>query len=187
MLLSLSPVSLQFFASSKTVQSATCCTRSRVIKPFHENAPHLEELIPPKRSVSYRLILTPGCSISWVWRLFANQLYAEGIIVSYCHSRFVCGIESSLHDFFSCLCIFIFSILFSLERAIAYCLLITSFVARSLSWILSDDQLSCKISAFFCAMKCSIVQSGTNCLCTCWGLDVRAYSWVEESLTSSTD
>jgi hypothetical protein len=83
----------------------------------------------------------------------------NGSLFAYCHSRFVSGIESSLHDFFSCLSIFIFSILFFLERAIAYCLLIASFVARSLSWTLSDDQLSCKISAFFCAMKCSRVKT----------------------------
>jgi hypothetical protein len=116
----------------------------------------------------------------------------NGSLFAYCYSRFLPGIESSLHDFFSCLSIFIFSILFFLERAIAYCLLIASFGARSLSWTLSDDQLSCKIAAFFLhwsvlGSKLSILQSGTNCLCTCWGLRVRAYSWVEESLTSSTD
>jgi hypothetical protein len=83
----------------------------------------------------------------------------NGSLFAYCHSRFLSGTESSLHDFFSCLSIFIFSILFFLERAIAYCLLIASFVARSLSWTLSDDQLSCKISAFFCAMKCSRVKT----------------------------
>jgi len=70
----------------------------------------------------------------------------------------VSGIESSLHDFFSCLSIFISYLVF-LERAIAYCLLIASFVAWSLSWTLSDDQLSCKISAFSCAMKCSRVKT----------------------------
>jgi hypothetical protein len=36
---------------------------------------------------------------------------------------------------------------------------LASLVARSLSWTLSDDKLSCKISAFFCAIKhCSRVK-----------------------------
>jgi len=85
--------------------------------------------------------------------------FQNGSLFANCYSRFLPGIESSLHDFFSCHSIFIFSILFFLERAIAYCLLIASFGARSLSWTLSDDQVSCKIAAFFCAMKCSRVKT----------------------------
>jgi len=40
--------SLQFLASSTTVQFASWCTCSRVIKLFHRNAPYMQHLIPPK-------------------------------------------------------------------------------------------------------------------------------------------
>ncbi len=52
-----------------------------------------------------------------------------------------------------------FSYLVFSERVRAYYLLIASFVAGSLSWTLSDDQLSWKNSSFFCAMKCSRVKT----------------------------
>jgi hypothetical protein len=160
LLLSLYRVSLQFFASSTTVQSATCRTRRRVIKLLHKNAPYLQyRPYTSKHSVSYRLILAPGCSISWAEACLQINFPWNGSLFVYCQSRFLSGIESTLHDFFSRLSIFIFSIFFFLESAIAYCLLIASFVARSLSWTLSGDQLSCKISAFFCAIKCSRVKT----------------------------
>ncbi len=46
--LSLYRISLQFFASLTTVQSATNCTCSRVVKRFHRNPPYRQYLIPPK-------------------------------------------------------------------------------------------------------------------------------------------
>jgi len=128
-----SPI-LRFFDDS-----AVCnlfCTRRRVIKLLHKNAPYLQCLYlqnTPSLTGSYSHPAAPSLGSEACLQINFPQ---NGSLFAYCHSRFLSGIESSLHDFFSCLSIFIFSILFFLERAIASCLLIASFVARSLSWTL---------------------------------------------------
>ncbi len=104
-------VSLQFLASSTTVQSASWCTCRRVIKLFHRYAPYMQYLIPPKHShllahIHTRLLHLVGLKLFLEIRFPQNRS-----LFACCHSRIVSGIEYSLHDFFSFLSIYIFRVL----------------------------------------------------------------------------
>jgi hypothetical protein len=135
---------------------------------------------------------THGCSISRVWSLFANQLSAEWIFVCLLSQSICVRYRIYSTCFFSCLPVYIFRILFfqrEWEHIICWLRVLLQGPYHGPCQMINFHE---KIHPFFVqwsvpGSKLSIVQSGTNCLCTCWGLRVRAYSWVEESLTSSTD
>lgn len=63
-----------------TVHSASQVTCARVIELFDRNAVNLQYLTRPKLTV-FRLIFTPGCSVSWVSSLFANHVCPEWVFV----------------------------------------------------------------------------------------------------------